>query len=443
MAKNKKHKAERENALFGIPRGMLRNLKTETIHGVVAVLFFTTTAFLILSPLDKAGMVGESFYAFFSFLLGIGYFLLPLISLTLGISFLQKQEPGFATTRMLGAVLFFAAGLGIIELVATEKGGVVGSLISSPLVKLFDVYVSGIFLSAILVISFLIIFDTHLPTRSLLFLFRMFKKSHNPKEDGAENEIKSPPNSGTEDIPQLAEEDSNEEAGKEYQETEDITPEKIFDFEKYNTNHAFQDTKNAPKKTANLVRRDIPPYPKALRDYIPPPLSLLEGDRGRPGVGDIKANANIIKRTLQNFGITVEMDEISIGPSVTRYALKPAEGVKLSRIVGLQDNLALALAAHPLRIEAPIPGKSLVGIEIPNTTKTTVGLASLLASEEFQKSNKPLLIALGRSTSNKSHFADLDKMPHLLIAVPANQLPSILLLLPCCFEILPKLYALY
>jgi S-DNA-T family DNA segregation ATPase FtsK/SpoIIIE len=106
--------------------------------------------------------------------------------------------------------------------------------------------------------------------------------------------------------------------------------------------------------------------------------------RGKPGVGDIKANANIIKRTLQNFGINVEMDEISIGPSVTRYALKPAEGVKLSRIVGLHNDLALALAAHPIRIEAPIPGKSLVGIEIPNSTKTTVGLGTLLGSEEFQ-----------------------------------------------------------
>jgi S-DNA-T family DNA segregation ATPase FtsK/SpoIIIE len=98
------------------------------------------------------------------------------------------------------------------------------------------------------------------------------------------------------------------------------------------------------------------------KEFTPPPLSLLQEDRGKPGVGDIKANSNIIKRTLANFGINVEMDEISIGPSITRYALKPAEGVKLSRIVGLQNDLSLALAAHPIRIEAPIPGKSLVGI---------------------------------------------------------------------------------
>ena len=150
--------------------------------------------------------------------------------------------------------------------------------------------------------------------------------------------------------------------------------------------------------------------------YTPPPLSLLEEDRGKPGVGDIKANANIIKRTLQNFGIEVEMDEISIGPSVTRYALKPAESVRLSKIVALQRELELALAVHPLRIEAPIPGKSQVGIEIPNTTKATVGLATMLGNAEFRSSDKPLLLSLGKDLTGKAHFANLGKMPHLLIA---------------------------
>jgi S-DNA-T family DNA segregation ATPase FtsK/SpoIIIE len=154
----------------------------------------------------------------------------------------------------------------------------------------------------------------------------------------------------------------------------------------------------------------------AKTPYVPPPLSLLSQDRGKPSAGDIKANANIIKRTLGNFGIEVEMDEVTIGPSITRYALKPAEGVKLSKIVALQNDLSMALAAHPLRIEAPIPGRSLVGIEIPNTTKSTVHLGSILASPEFIESGKPLLISLGRDITGTAHFADLAKMPHLLIA---------------------------
>ena len=143
---------------------------------------------------------------------------------------------------------------------------------------------------------------------------------------------------------------------------------------------------------------------------------MLEGDRGKPSSGDIKANANIIKRTLQNFGIDVEMGEINIGPSVTQYTLKPAEGIKLSRIIGLQSDLSLALAAHPLRIEAPIPGRSLVGLEMPNTTKTTLGLASLFKEEGFVKSEFPLLVSLGRDVAGKAIFANVAKMPHLLVA---------------------------
>jgi hypothetical protein len=110
------------------------------------------------------------------------------------------------------------------------------------------------------------------------------------------------------------------------------------------------------------------------------------------------------------------MDEITVGPTVTRYALKPAEGVRISKIVSLQSNLELALAASPFRIEAPIPGKSLVGIEVPNTTKATLGLASLLGSAEFMDNKKPLMIALGRDITGVPHFADIAKMPHGLIA---------------------------
>src|SRR3989344_6036950 len=125
---------------------------------------------------------------------------------------------------------------------------------------------------------------------------------------------------------------------------------------------------------------------------------------------------NIIKGTLQNFGIQVEMDEASIGPTVTRYAMKPAEGVRLSKIVALQSNLELALAASPLRIEAPIPGKSLVGIEVPNIARTTLGLAPLISDEEFGKSDRPLLMALGRSITGAPHYADLARMPHILVS---------------------------
>ena len=151
------------------------------------------------------------------------------------------------------------------------------------------------------------------------------------------------------------------------------------------------------------------------KDYVFPPLKLLKSHSEKPTVGDLRANANIIKRTLEGFGIPVEMGEITIGPKVTRYTLKPAEGVKLSRITALNQDLSLALAAHPIRIEAPIPGKSLVGIEIPNKVGSVVRLGSLLKYPEFKKSSN-LQFPLGRDVAGEPIFADLAKMPHLLIA---------------------------
>ena len=130
----------------------------------------------------------------------------------------------------------------------------------------------------------------------------------------------------------------------------------------------------------------------------------------------MKANSITIKRTLKKFNIDVEMDAVTIGSSVTRYAIKPAEGVKLEKIVSLQTNLEYALAASPIRIEAPIPGKSLVGIEVPNKQKQTIGLASLFASPEYTDSPKPLLVALGKNITGEAQFADVARMPHGLIA---------------------------
>ena len=130
--------------------------------------------------------------------------------------------------------------------------------------------------------------------------------------------------------------------------------------------------------------------PRPIKNYMAPPLDLLTSTTEKPTIGDLRANANVIKRTLDGFGIPVEMGEINVGPAVTRYTLKPAEGVKLSRITALSQDLALSLAAHPIRIEAPIPGKSLVGIEVPNKAAALVRLGSLMNYPEFMQSG-PLL----------------------------------------------------
>ena len=147
-----------------------------------------------------------------------------------------------------------------------------------------------------------------------------------------------------------------------------------------------------------------------------PPLDLLNKNEAAPTSGNIKENSMIIKSTLENFGIPVEMAEVNVGPTVTQYAFKPAEGVKLSKITTLSNNLALALAAHPIRIEAPIPGKSLVGIEVPNKVRSVVTLRNLITQPAYQNATSPLMVALGRNVAGNAVFTDITEGPHVLVA---------------------------
>jgi len=157
------------------------------------------------------------------------------------------------------------------------------------------------------------------------------------------------------------------------------------------------------------------------------PINALSGGREKPKSGDIKSNTEIIRSTLKNFHIPVEMGEVAVGPTVTQYTFKPTEGVKLSKITGLGNDLALALAAHPIRIEAPIPGKSLVGVEVPNEIKAIVTLRELLKSREYKDRDNNLMVALGEDVSGKPWLYNLAKMPHLLVAGATNSGKSVCL----------------
>ena len=155
------------------------------------------------------------------------------------------------------------------------------------------------------------------------------------------------------------------------------------------------------------------------KEYVYPPLSLLKrGGRNSGGYSEQEYRETAVKlqQTLRNFGVGVTVTNISCGPSVTRYELHPEQGVKVSKIVGLADDIKLSLAAEDIRIEAPIPGKSAVGIEVPNKEKTSVFLRDLLESDTFQKHPSKLAFAVGKDIGGQVVVTDIAKMPHLLIA---------------------------
>src|SRR3989344_1814277 len=362
---NKKERKEEEKK---------RGLHPDTKTSILAIIFLGSASIFFLSGLGWAGPIGEYIYLGLETLLGWGYYLIPAALALMGINALNKNDQFLATPTIVGAIFFVLSGLGILDIISEGTGGLAGTVLGG----LESFFGKG----ASLIINLTILAASILATLNIPLNIK-FKPREKSKEDEKEPRVIMP--QGIDDHP-------TEETPSEHKE----------------------ETKPATKADGFGLFSDGG-LKAALKDYKFPPLKLLKTSSDKPMVGDLRANANIIKRTLESFGIPVEMGEITIGPKVTRYTLKPAEGVKLSRIEALNQDLSLALAAHPIRIEAPIPGKSLVGIEVPNKVASIVRLGSLMAFPEFTGSG-PLGFILGRDVSGDPIIADIEKMPHLLIA---------------------------
>lgn len=170
------------------------------------------------------------------------------------------------------------------------------------------------------------------------------------------------------------------------------------------------------KKEEELTVDSVPE--KTAKPYVFPPLSLLKRSHSQEEEkrSEIEKNAQTLKETLKSFGITVSISNVSVGPSVTRYELQPEQGVKLAKIVSLSNDIKMRLAAADIRIEAPIPGKSAVGIEVPNKNSQIVYLGDILSSPAFQENKMKLAFGVGKDIGGKVVVTDIAKMPHLLVA---------------------------
>lgn len=212
-------------------------------------------------------------------------------------------------------------------------------------------------------------------------------------------------------------------------EMEQISEEKVHTESK--KEETIQEAPGKKKKTAKSSEQELEAETAAVeesilnqetappkKEYTIPPLSFLKKGKKTGGDSDeqLRATARKLEQTLQNFGVKVHVTNASCGPSVTRYELQPEQGVKVSKIVGLSDDIKLNLAVTDLRIEAPIPGKAAVGIEVPNSENTAVMLRDLLESKEFQQSKSKITVAVGKDIAGKAVVADIAKMPHILVA---------------------------
>ncbi|PIR86153.1 cell division protein FtsK [Candidatus Kaiserbacteria bacterium CG10_big_fil_rev_8_21_14_0_10_44_10] len=375
--------ARRKKQIIPEKRSFFDDLSPHTKQAIGAVVFVVLGVYFTLALLNVSGIAGEYTKRALQYILGSGAYLAPAFCVFYVYALLKpREDERVSISKVVGIGLIFLSLLGALGLYGQQAlGGVIGYYLQYPLMLLFGNITAGVVLGATAIVGTFLTFDIGF------------------RRPGWLNKNEELPLDEDLDLP-LITGDSDE---TEEEEETPAEPEEKSSKMKISERLGF-----TPGENLSISAFEGP--------YDPPPLSLLSKDRGKSKSGDVKANANIIKRTLKNFNIEVEMDEVSIGPSVTRFAIKPAEGVRISKIVGLQNNLELALAASPIRIEAPIPGKSLVGIEVPNTQKATIGLANLLGCAEYADSPKPLLVALGRDITGIPHFANVAKMPHILIA---------------------------
>ncbi len=421
MAKKRKKRGEpekekKERKERGAPTktGFWGGLRDETRNSIIGITLFIVAVILVFSSIGNGGALGGRIYTGVHFLFGLGYYILPVLFVILGVNFFRAGGHNFTTPALVAGPFFLISALGLMALATstagtTGLGGWIGFYIMSPIVSLFAPLLSGIMLAAVFMVAILILFDTPLHLGFMFSFFKFLKPRTRDDLEDAETDM-------TEEIAE-AEDDTTEVYS--LRDDTKITPKEVVEEVTIPVEEEKQAFLATSPKSGSKTKGDGVPFrfnSTLHSTYTPPPLSILASDKGKPGFGDIKANANIIKRTFQNFGIQVEMDEVSVGPSITRYALKPAEGVRLSKITTLQHDLELALAVAPIRIEAPIPGKSLVGIEMPNTTKSTVGLGTLLGESEWAANPNPLFVPLGKGISGTAQFMNIAKMPHVLVA---------------------------
>ena len=416
-------------------------------RGIFAFLLVIFTIIILLSFFDAAGPIGFTLNeGILNLLMGTLRFLAPLIVFGIASIIIQDpDEPRFSAMQLFGAFLFIVslAGLFHMRFPAEDMwyhamqgkgihGGALG-MIAWPLKMYTGSIATTLMLFGLLFVSLVLMVNeliTHYLSAhrkvvsgigGMKSVFAKRERGDSDDED-EQNEEEYEDDDEDEEEEEMqpkrrffsrrmrqAEEDDDEEEelDDDEEEDEDEEDEEEVAQEKPKVPVAEQAASSAHEAGAwaqNVIIKDVPP------------VDLLVTRKGKPTSGDLKTNAKIIKDTLAEFNINVDMGEARVGPTVTQYTLKPRKGVKLSKITSLSKDLALALAARTIRIEAPIPGKSLVGIEVPNEKTAMVTFKELLESKQFNGRAHNMMIGLGKDVGGKIWFADLPSMPHLLVA---------------------------
>ena len=377
------------------------SLPNDSKRAIFVVILAVLCLISLLALFNLAGPAGNYFVKALRIIFGWLVYAVPFL-FGLSVVLMLKKENGWSSTKFFGFSLttiaicaFFqwlAAGKNNLPVDISDGGGVLGIALQIPLFKLVGFWVTGIIIIALIIIGIILFFQT-----SFASIARFF----NPSNYASKLEQKQ--------INTIA-------IGKPWNNNQTEQSPVLEPVKLSNNNENFITKALSPIKKIEVNASAPEPAVKAPTQQINIPLDLLDVNKTKAASRDINQGMQIIKSTLENFGIPVEMGEVNVGPTITQFTFKPSEGIKISRITTLHNDLAMALAAHPIRIEAPIPGKSLVGVEVPNHTIAMVKLREILESDNFKNHRGKLKFALGKDVSGKPWVTDLATMPHLLVA---------------------------
>nr|WP_036738373.1 DNA translocase FtsK [Peptoniphilus obesi] len=463
MLANRKVKNKRKNK---------KNSNKELIAIILIIVGFISLISLFSS---KMGIVGNLFYKLFTFLAGSGNFIFPFLIVFWGFIYgMKKFEENFSKifistfiiaicilvfldgTKNLDLTLIDRISLSMQYLDIARSGGVIGSIFGFFLYKLFGSVGTYIILSLIIIGNLYLLAKVNINGLSLIKdnmislgngisssfnkLKERVKDKSESKEDLEKYNLDIENIFENNDSEELIETDSKEDISiedieiKDYNTDQNTEDDTSYNLEENLQTDSIREDKKRDVKTKNKrslkTKEDIKDNlefnktieninnSEAKNEYSFPPLDLLmESSSSLPkSNNDIVRNGKIIEQTMENFGIDCKIVAIKRGPVITCYEIEPAPGVRLSKIVGLNDNLALSLASSDIRIEAPIPGKSAVGIEVANKKKEAVNIRDIISSSEFKNLQSKLPLALGKDVSGSIIISSIDRMPHLLIA---------------------------
>lgn len=390
--------------------------RQELTLSVMAILLSIVGVIISFASFGSGGEAGAFLFRGLFATIGVLVYLSPIALFFAAYLLWTEKFPRISIGSTIGGLLFLISFVGILSFVSVTLAGNLGVMVFAYVEKLVGTAPAVISLLLTSYVSYMIVFGK----RHMFEIANIFKKSEDKDEEGVDEEgvienenkvsffsrIKNMFATKTESVT------IDDIEVTEIPDEDGAPTKKTLHYELMGGEDEDEEIEEPKQKVK--PEKEKPAF-RINTSFIMPPVDLLTGDSGKPGAGDTVSKMKSIKATLDTFNIPVEMGSVTVGPTVTQFTLKPAQGVNVKRILGLKDNLQMALSATNMHIEAPIPGRPFVGVEIPNEKKQMLGLRNMIDHPKFQESGN-LTVAIGKDIIGNPIYGNIETMPHLLIA---------------------------